>query len=44
MKISLLSVVALLSALALTGCGRAGSPSPPGPAGQITYPHGYPVD
>jgi predicted small lipoprotein YifL len=38
------SILALLTALALSGCGRAGAPSPPGPANQVTYPHGYPVD
>lgn len=26
----------------LSGCGRKGSPKPPGPADKITYPRGYP--
>ena len=35
-------IMALLLGLALTGCGRKGPPSPPGPASEITYPHIYP--
>jgi len=31
-------------ALSLTGCGRKGAPSPPGPAADITYPHVYPSE
>ncbi|GAA0608097.1 hypothetical protein GCM10009416_51120 [Craurococcus roseus] len=27
----------------LAGCGRAGPPRPPGPAGAITYPRIYPA-
>ncbi len=42
MRLSLLAIATLL-ALALSGCGRAGAPSPPGPANEITYPHSYPV-
>ena len=43
MKFPLLAIASLLMALALAGCGRAGAPTPPGPANEITYPHGYPV-
>lgn len=35
-------VLALLGALLLTGCGRKGAPTPPGPASAITYPRSYP--
>lgn len=42
-RFPLLALIPLLAALALAGCGRAGAPSPPGPASQITYPHSYPV-
>ena len=34
-------VLALLAALA--GCGKKGSPAPPGPADQVTYPKAYPT-
>jgi len=29
--------------LSLAGCGKKGPPSPPGPAGQITWPRSYPT-
>ena len=29
--------------LGLSGCGRRGTPSPPGPAADITYPQTYPA-
>lgn len=31
-----------MATLQLSGCGRKGSPKPPGPADKITYPRGYP--
>ncbi len=36
-------VLALLAGLLLTGCGRKGAPSPPGPAADVTYPKTYPT-
>ena len=33
----------LMSALAMTACGRLGPPRPPGPQDQITYPRSYPA-
>lgn len=30
-------------ALVLAACGKKASPSPPGPADQITYPRTYPA-
>jgi predicted small lipoprotein YifL len=39
---SLLLLLAL--SLALTGCGRRGAPSPPGPPSAVTYPHAYPAE
>jgi len=35
-------LILILACAALTACGRAGAPSPPGPASAITYPHQYP--
>jgi predicted small lipoprotein YifL len=35
--------LALLAGLLLTGCGRKGAPSPPGPASAVTYPQTYPT-
>ncbi|MGC8532665.1 MAG: hypothetical protein ACP5M1_11560 [Acidiphilium sp.] len=32
----------LLACAALSGCGRAGAPTAPGPASALTYPHQYP--
>ncbi len=29
-------------ALGVAGCGKKGSPEPPGPPGQVTYPRIYP--
>lgn len=37
-------IVAVLAGLMLTGCGRRGAPSPPGPASQVSYPHTYPAE
>ena len=39
---ALLGLATLLACLALTACGRTGSPTPPGPASAIIYPHRYP--
>jgi hypothetical protein len=33
-----------LIALTLVGCGRRGTPSPPGPAQDVIYPHPYPAN
>jgi predicted small lipoprotein YifL len=43
MKLLVLTLV-LATALSLTGCGRRGAPSPPGPAADVIYPHDYPSD
>ena len=37
------AALVLLAVLALTGCGKKGSPSPPGPADQIIFPRSYPT-
>ena len=34
--------IALLASL-LAGCGKKGSPVPPGPPDQVTYPRTYPA-
>jgi len=39
----LLLALILLAPLALTGCGKKGSPQPEGPADKITYPGVYPA-
>jgi predicted small lipoprotein YifL len=39
-----LMIVAILAGLMLTGCGRKGAPSPPGPASEVSYPHIYPAE
>jgi predicted small lipoprotein YifL len=36
--------ITIMLALALAGCGRRGSPTPPGPASDVTYPHVYPAN
>ena len=41
MRIALALALALL--LGLAACGKRGSPEPPGPADQITYPRVYPT-
>ena len=33
----------VLLALLLTGCGKKGAPTAPGPAGAIIYPRSYPA-
>ncbi|HQT68490.1 MAG TPA: hypothetical protein PLI12_08585 [Acetobacteraceae bacterium] len=40
----LLVLAAMMVSLALTSCGRAGAPSPPGPTSALTYPHQYPSE
>ena len=35
-------LVVLLAGLLLTGCGKKGSPTPPGPANEVSYPRAYP--
>ena len=37
------TLFALAVALALAGCGKKGSPVPPGPQDQITFPRSYPT-
>jgi predicted small lipoprotein YifL len=37
------AVLVLLAVLALAGCGKKGSPTPPGPADQIIFPKSYPT-
>ena len=32
----------LIALLLLAACGKKGSPSAPGPAGEIAYPRSYP--
>ena len=38
----MLALLLAAAALALSGCGKKGEPSPPGPASQIIYPKPYP--
>jgi len=37
-------LISIMLALALAGCGRRGSPTPPGPASDVIYPHVYPAN
>ncbi len=37
------ALLVLAASLALAGCGKKGSPEPPGPADQITFPRSYPT-
>jgi predicted small lipoprotein YifL len=37
-------LIVLAACLAVSGCGRRGAPSPPGPAADIIYPHVYPAN
>jgi len=39
---AVLILALLATALGLAACGKRGAPSPPGPAGQITWPKDYP--
>lgn len=41
MKLPLALMLAVL--LGLAACGKRGSPEPPGPADQVTYPRVYPT-
>ena len=36
------AVLLLALAVALAGCGKRGSPQPPGPPDQVIYPRAYP--
>ena len=36
-------VLAVMLLVGMAGCGRKGSPVPPGPPSQIDYPKGYPA-
>jgi predicted small lipoprotein YifL len=36
-------LLAMVVALALSGCGKKGPPSPPGPPDKITWPRSYPT-
>lgn len=42
--VSLLMLLGFLAVftLPLTGCGKKGSPKPPGPPSKVTYPRAYP--
>ena len=42
MRAALLIVPLLVALVLLAACGKKGSPSAPGPAGEITYPRSYP--
>ncbi|MDT7950137.1 MAG: lipoprotein [Acetobacteraceae bacterium] len=35
-------ILALLALTLLAACGKKGSPVPPGPSNEITYPRQYP--
>lgn len=35
-------VTVLIALVLLASCGKKGSPNPPGPANEITYPRTYP--
>lgn len=32
----------LITLVLLAGCGKKGSPDPPGPANEVTYPRSFP--
>ncbi len=36
-------LLAIVLLLGVAGCGRKGSPVPPGPPGEINYPKTYPA-
>ncbi len=42
MKAALLIAPLFVAIVLLTACGKKGSPNPPGPANEITYPRTYP--
>ena len=35
-------IVLLIALVLLTACGKKGSPNPPGPASELSYPRAYP--
>lgn len=37
------AMIGIALALGLSGCGKKGAPSPPGPADEIHYPRIYPA-
>ncbi len=39
----IVAVLLLVATMGLTGCGKRGAPSPPGPPSQMTYPRVYPA-
>ncbi len=43
MSRALLLAALLVVPLALSACGKKASPTPPGPANEITYPRPYPA-
>ena len=42
MRAALMKVTVLIVLVLLASCGKKGSPNPPGPANEITYPRTYP--
>ena len=37
------AALVLLAVLAIAGCGKKGSPEPPGPPSEITFPRSFPT-
>ncbi len=42
MRAAVLVAPVLIAVILLAACGKKGSPSPPGPAAEISYPRAYP--